>query len=90
LHLPRSIPYVVAVCRRSSDGTATGSSSGAAIAASRPTCTSRRAAEAKVWLDPVALATAVDLRNHEINAILRKVNEQKSAFLKAWHDHFRR
>jgi hypothetical protein len=47
------------------------------------------AAEAKVWLEPVALAHAVDLRNHEINAILRKVREQQSVFLKAWHDHFR-
>jgi Domain of unknown function (DUF4160) len=49
----------------------------------------RAAAEAKVWLDPVALATAVGLRSHEINSILRKVREQQSAFLKAWHDHFR-
>jgi hypothetical protein len=47
------------------------------------------AAEAKVWLEPVALAYAIDLRNHEINAVLRKVREQQSAFLRAWHDHFR-
>ena len=46
-------------------------------------------AEAKFWLEPVTLATAVDLKNHEINALLRKVREQQSAFLKAWYDHFR-
>ena len=49
----------------------------------------RGSAEAKLWLDPAALVTAVDLRSHEIKAILRKVREQESAFLKAWHDHFR-
>ena len=47
------------------------------------------AAEAKVWLDPMALASAVDLRSREIDTILRKVREQQSAFLRASHDHFR-
>jgi hypothetical protein len=31
----------------------------------------------KVWLDPVGLQKAVDLKPHEIREILR------------WHDHFR-
>jgi hypothetical protein len=46
-------------------------------------------AEAKIWLAPVALATAVDLSDHEINSILRKVRAQQSVLLRAWHDHFR-
>jgi hypothetical protein len=50
----------------------------------------RGSGEAKVWLSPVALAYAVDLRSHEISSILRKVRDQQSAFLKAWNDHFRR
>jgi hypothetical protein len=49
----------------------------------------RGSAEAKFWLEPVGLATAVDLKSHEINSILRKVREQQPAFLRAWHDHFR-
>ena len=49
----------------------------------------RDAGEAKVWLDPVALQNAVDIKDHEIRAILRKVREQRAAFLKAWYDHFR-
>jgi hypothetical protein len=48
----------------------------------------RGSAEAKFWLEPVGLATAVDLKSHEINSILRKVREQQPAFLRAWHDHF--
>ena len=48
------------------------------------------ASEAKVWLDPVAVNKAVDLRDHEINEILRKVRQQRSAFIEAWHDHFGR
>ncbi len=46
-------------------------------------------AEAKVWLDPVTLASAIDLRSREIDAILRKVREQQLTFLRAWHGHFR-
>ncbi len=46
-------------------------------------------AEAKIWLDPVAVASAIDLRSREVNSILRKVREQQSEFLKPWHDHFR-
>ncbi|MGH7928376.1 MAG: DUF4160 domain-containing protein [Candidatus Binatia bacterium] len=46
------------------------------------------AGEVKVWLDPVRSGTAVDLRAHEVNEILRKVQEQQTAFVGAWHDHF--
>jgi hypothetical protein len=49
----------------------------------------RGGAEAKFWLEPVTLATAVDLKSYEVGALLRKVREQQSASLKAWHDHFR-
>ena len=49
----------------------------------------KRSAEAKVWLDPVQLQVAVDFRGHEINALMRKVHEQRDVFLRAWHDHFR-
>jgi len=46
-------------------------------------------AEAKVWLDPVRLQEAIDFRGHEINAVVRKIDEQRDVFLRAWHDHFR-
>jgi uncharacterized protein DUF4160 len=45
-------------------------------------------AEAKVWLDPVRLQTAIDFRDREINAVVRKIDEQRDVFLRAWHDHF--
>jgi Domain of unknown function (DUF4160) len=45
-------------------------------------------AEAKVWLDPVHLKYAVDLRPHEIAAVLRKVRDDRDAFVRAWYDHF--
>jgi hypothetical protein len=45
--------------------------------------------EAKVWLDPPALAKAVDFRDHEINEILRKVQDERATVLRAWHDHVR-
>ena len=46
-------------------------------------------AEAKVWLDPVRLQGAIDFRGHEINAVVRKIDEQRDVFLRAWYDHFR-
>jgi hypothetical protein len=47
------------------------------------------AGEAKIWLDPLRLQRAVDLKDREIREILRKAQEQQAASLKAWHDHFR-
>jgi hypothetical protein len=50
--------------------------------------TSKGKAEAKVWLDPIQLRYAVDLRPHEIADLLRKVRDERDAFVRAWYDHF--
>lgn len=42
----------------------------------------------KVWLDPVAHAKNVGFRPHEINAILRLVEEHRTTCLEAWHEYF--
>ena len=44
--------------------------------------------EAKIWLQPVAVAKAVDVADHELNEIVRKIEDRNEALLEAWHDHF--
>jgi hypothetical protein len=48
----------------------------------------RGAGEAKLWLDEVAVATAVGLADHELNEILRKVRERRTELRRAWDEHF--
>lgn len=46
--------------------------------------------EAKLWLAPVDVAKVIDIPDHELKGILRKVEEKQAEFLKAWHEHFGR
>lgn len=48
----------------------------------------RGACSLKVWLEPVAMARNVGFRPHEINAILRLVEEHRQTCLEAWHEYF--
>jgi hypothetical protein len=45
-------------------------------------------ASAKVWLEPVALASNVGCSAHELGVILRLVREQQPALPEAWHEFF--
>ncbi len=40
------------------------------------------------WLEPVSLARNIGFRPHEINGILKMVEDNRSAFLEAWHEYF--
>ncbi|WOE76676.1 DUF4160 domain-containing protein [Alterisphingorhabdus coralli] len=42
----------------------------------------------KAWLEPVSLARNIGFRPHEINGILKLVEENRTALLEAWHEHF--
>ena len=48
----------------------------------------RGGASAKVWLEPVALASNVGYPAHELGAILRLVRERRPELLRAWHEFF--
>jgi len=43
---------------------------------------------AKVWLQPVALARNIGFAAHELNRILRLVEDNQAALLEAWHGYF--
>lgn len=44
--------------------------------------------EAKIWLDPVTAAKAVDCPARELKRIVQKVEEHRETFLEAWYEHF--
>lgn len=45
---------------------------------------------AKVWLDPVALASNLGYSQRELNGLLRKVEDERDAFVEAWRAYFGR
>lgn len=45
-------------------------------------------ASAKVWLEPVALASNVGYAARDLGVILRLVREHQPEFLEAWHEFF--
>ncbi|MDZ4658563.1 MAG: DUF4160 domain-containing protein [Bythopirellula sp.] len=45
-------------------------------------------AMAKFWLNPVRVARSRGFQGHEINSILKLVEENKDRILEAWHEHF--
>ena len=42
----------------------------------------------KVWLDSLEVAKSRGFRAHEINGIVRMVDEHRTEFREAWHGHF--
>ena len=48
----------------------------------------RGGASAKVWLEPVALASNVGYPARELGSILRLVRAHQSELLEAWHEFF--
>lgn len=45
--------------------------------------------EAKVWLEPkIELATSVDLRQHQLKALLNMVKEHQDEIRNTWKRHF--
>jgi len=48
----------------------------------------RAGASAKVWLQPVTLASNAGYAAHELGAILTIVREHQSELLEAWHEFF--
>ena len=48
----------------------------------------RGGASAKVWLEPVALASNTGYPAHELGVILRLVRAHQSELLEAWHEFF--
>lgn len=49
---------------------------------------SKARSEAKIWLEPVAVAKAIDFADHELHEVVRKVEEHRETFLEAWYEHF--
>lgn len=47
-------------------------------------------ATAKVWLDPVALASNLGYSQRELTVLLRKVEDEREAFVEAWRAYFGR
>lgn len=47
-------------------------------------------ATAKVWLDPVAMASNLGYSQRELTILLRKVEEEREAFVEAWRAYFGR
>ncbi len=45
---------------------------------------------AKIWLEPLQLARSRGFRAHEISRMVVIVEEDRSAFLEAWREHFGR
>ncbi len=45
-------------------------------------------ATAKIWLRPVRVARSIGYAAHELTALTRKVEAEREAFEKAWHDYF--
>ncbi|WP_375394907.1 DUF4160 domain-containing protein [uncultured Sphingomonas sp.] len=48
----------------------------------------RSEATIKVWLDTLGVAKSRGFRAHEIGGIVAMVEEQRTAFLEAWHEYF--
>lgn len=48
----------------------------------------RGGASAKVWLEPVALASNSGYPAHELGAVLRLVRERQPELLRVWHEFF--
>ena len=44
--------------------------------------------EAKIWLSDLTVAVNFGYSARELGEIVRKVREQREAFLEAWNDHF--
>jgi hypothetical protein len=44
--------------------------------------------EAKLWLDDVRLAANLGYEARELNEIIRKTRDERTAFLEAWNDYF--
>ena len=42
----------------------------------------------KVWLSDLRIARKAGFATHEVNVILKVVEDNKQAFLEAWDDHF--
>ncbi|RYY94671.1 MAG: DUF4160 domain-containing protein [Alphaproteobacteria bacterium] len=47
-------------------------------------------ATAKVWLDPVAMASNLGYSQRELTILLRKVEEEREAFVEGWRAYFGR
>lgn len=45
---------------------------------------------AKVWLNPINLASSSGFRSHELTKIRALVVEHSEKFLEKWHEHFGR
>ena len=43
---------------------------------------------AKFWLDSVTLASSTRFSARDLRSIARLVDEHRTLFLEAWHDHF--
>jgi hypothetical protein len=46
--------------------------------------------QAKLWLDPVALQDAGRFKPHEMNEIIRMINEHRTQLMEAWRGFFSR
>lgn len=44
---------------------------------------------AKFWLAPVSLATSTGFPAHELNKLLRLVEDHEAQFAEAWNEYFR-
>jgi hypothetical protein len=44
--------------------------------------------ELKVWLSNFSIANNVGFKQHEINTVLPKIQENSVAFIEAWHAYF--
>ena len=42
----------------------------------------------KAWLEPVGLARNIGFRPHEINGILKLIEDNRAILVEAWHDYF--
>ena len=45
-------------------------------------------ATAKVWLNPVRVAYSRRFQGHELNKLLKLIEENKDRILEAWHEYF--
>jgi hypothetical protein len=45
---------------------------------------------AKLWLEPVALASSVGFAAHELREVVRLVTNNQQTFLERWHEFFGR
>lgn len=45
-------------------------------------------ARAKFWIKPVALAENIGFSAHELNSLIRVINENQDLIERVWHEHF--